>query len=189
MIYCGAYKSNYWAVSNYYYAILKDPKGIYYSYVFGINNTNYGEAPTITGVTQKALPDETQVLLNNILTGTNKNLFEIGAGDNADGFQAPNGKERINSFSLQETMNSGYLTDQQDYLSYMILLMQPSRLLTRKYIIHGWPVSDWRMENSISLKSPMPPMAENILKECILLKTTSEKLLIFVTKAVQAGNS
>ena len=96
MIYCGAYKSNYWAVSNYYYAILKDPKGIYYSYVFGINNTNYGEAPTITGVTQKALPDETQVLLNNILTGTNKNLFEIGAGDNAVGFQAPNGKERIN---------------------------------------------------------------------------------------------
>lgn len=135
------------------------------------------------------MPDETQVLLNNILTGTNKNLFEIGAGDNADGFQAPNGKERINYILITRDNELWLLDRSTGLLELYDTFEQPSRLLTRKYIIHGWPVSDWRMENSISLKSPMAPRAGEHPKRMYSSENNFGEIVVFVTKAVQAGNS
>lgn len=86
---CGAVKTNW---GNKFYAILKDPNGVFYSYIIETGDAKFGRYPGIEKVQQSVLPSATQAALSSILNGNSKNLFNVGNANTSYTAGSANGK-------------------------------------------------------------------------------------------------
>ena len=109
MICCNAVKVSW---GNKFYAILKDPNGVFYSYTFDMGDAYYGRSPGIEKVVQAELPASTQSVLNSIINGSSKNIFKVGYANTEYSSGSANNKQLLD-YVLITKDNELYLLERK----------------------------------------------------------------------------